>query len=152
MKLSHGAGSQAQHPADTATQGPVLLSTIIYIWLIQQNNFFVAWWSGMQHAYLLCHREREREAMNQARSDNPNLVDYCGLLERFCPAETNVDEACLGMLYHADAEIIITLIMIMTVSEKEPWVNTREGELKWTSQHLSLFTVCEIGMAGYQNE
>lgn len=63
--------------------------------------------------------------MNQAKSDNPNLVDYCGLLERFCPAETNVDVDCLGMLYHADAEII-TLTRIMIVSEKGPRVNTRD--------------------------
>lgn len=72
-------------------------------------------------------KERERERpWKQARSDNSNLVDYCGLLERFSPAEANVDEACLGMLYHADAEIIITRIMTMTTREKEPGVNTRE--------------------------
>lgn len=64
-KLSHLTRSQTKHQVDSTTQGPILLSTIIYICLIEQKGFFffvIAQWFGMQHAYLLHHRgERGHE-------------------------------------------------------------------------------------------
>lgn len=81
MKLSHLAYSQPKHQADSTTQGPILLSTIIYIWLIEQNPFFFCHSSVIRNATCLSSpstrgerpREKTQGAVNPAKSDSPNL-------------------------------------------------------------------------------
>lgn len=85
MKPSLPAHSQAKHGADSATRVAILLSTIIYIWLIVPSYFLlaVARRLGMERAYLLRHRglERPREktqgAVNPAKSDGWDVRRSC---------------------------------------------------------------------------
>lgn len=122
-------------------QGPILLSTIIYIWLIEQNLFFViAQWSGMQHAYLLHHRggrggghRRKRwEPWTRRRVTAGIWVNQHGLAEGLGPAASSVDRSVFGTAVPADAGIIIALTMIMRV-----WgVNRRCIQTKRTASPL----------------
>lgn len=81
-KLSHLTRSQTKHQADSTTQGPILLSTIIYICLIEQKGFFFFCHSSViRHATCLSApssrgerpREKRQGAMNPVKSDSLNL-------------------------------------------------------------------------------
>lgn len=142
MKLSHLAHSQAKHQADSTTQGPILLSTIIYIWFIEQNPFFCNS-SVIRYATCLSSpssrgerpREKAQGAVNPAKSDSPNL----GKLLRACGGAQPCREFCwpkplLGRLYHADAGTIITLAMIMrawVVNRRWIQINLTASPLVW---------------------
>lgn len=63
--------------------------------LFSRTIFFVAWWSGMQHAYLLCHREREREREAMETSEEWQLKSG-GLL--WAPGEV---QSCRGQCWRS---------------------------------------------------
>lgn len=61
-------------------------------------------------------REKTQGAVNPAQSDSPNLVKLSRDSRRGSPMQRALlTGASLGRPYHADAGIIITLAMIMSV-------------------------------------
>lgn len=100
--------------------------------------FVIAQWFGMQHAYLLHqrgergHERKRREPWTQRRVTAQIWVNYYGLAEGLGPAERSVDRSILGRLYHADAEIIKTLTMIIRAWE----VNMRWIQINLTASPL----------------